>query len=59
MHDLVFNHETEQDAVFICTKCGSYIGFNKAEQSDPHAVIVDGVWTHPENPDQWMSPCTN
>lgn len=58
MHTLIFSHETEIDAVFVCTVCGEMIGFNKSETSEPHATRVDGVWTHPENPDQWMAPCT-
>lgn len=57
-HTLAFSHETEVDAVFVCSTCGQPIGFNKIPESDPHAVLVDGVWTAPETHDQWMSPCT-
>lgn len=57
-HQVVFDHETDTDAVFVCTACGQPIGFNKAVESEPRATLVDNVWTHPENPDEWMSPCT-
>jgi hypothetical protein len=59
MHALTYLHETVTDAVFICSTCGEIIGFNKEGIGEPHASLVDGVWTPPENPDQWMSPCTN
>ncbi len=59
MHALVFDHETDTDAVFRCTECGALIGFNKAETSEPRAVKVGADWTAPENPDQWMGPCTH
>lgn len=57
-HALVFDHETETDAVFSCTTCGAVIGFNKEGIGEPHAVLVAGQWQAPANPDQWMTPCT-
>lgn len=57
MHELAFDHETELDAVFVCSKCGTPIGFNKSETSEPHAEQVAGTWVYPENPEQWMAPC--
>lgn len=56
-HDFVFDHETESDAVFVCARCGALIGFNKASTSDPHATPLDVGWAHPQNPEQWISPC--
>lgn len=57
-HAPTFDSETAQDAVFRCTLCGTLIGFNKAETSEPHAVKTGADWQPPENPDQWMGPCT-
>ena len=58
-HALIFDQETDQDAVFRCALCGALIGFNKAETSDPHADMIGADWTPPTNPEQWMGPCTN
>lgn len=59
MHAFEFDHETDIDAVFICSKCGVCLDFNKSEDSDPHATPAGAVWTHPDAPDQWISPCTS
>jgi hypothetical protein len=54
-HSLQFDHETAQDAVFLCVNCGKYIGFNKAITSSPRSDFIAGEWTHPDNPEQWMA----
>ena len=58
-HTFEFSSETAVDVVFTCTKCGVVLGFNKAEASDPRATLVNGVWTHPENPDVWVGACND
>jgi hypothetical protein len=57
MHSLVFDLQTETDAVFRCVHCGAVIGFNKQGIGEPCAMQIDGQWQHPQNPDQWMTPC--
>lgn len=54
-HQLQFQEETAQDAVFYCPLCNQTIGFNKALTSDPHSEFANGEWTHPDNPEQWMA----
>ena len=56
-HNLVFSHVTDTDAVFICGTCAQVIGFNEVGIGEPAAIEVNGVWQHPQNPDQWMTPC--
>jgi hypothetical protein len=57
MHEIIFDHEEGNDAVFKCIKCNAPIGFNKEGIGDPSAKFVDGVWVAPENYNDWMSPC--
>ena len=57
-HTLQFQEETAADVIFACSICGELIGFNKPGIGEPFPILVAGAWQPPENPDQWMSPCT-
>ena len=57
-HDLVFQLELEAGVVFVCTKCPASINFVLPAYGNPNPVASGGSWIPPENPDQYMSPCT-
>jgi hypothetical protein len=57
MHKLNFKEIVGNDVIFECELCGNIIGFNKEGVGEPSAKEVDGVWVHPENPEQWMGEC--
>jgi len=56
-HALAFDHEEAVSVVFACTTCGNQIGFAKEGLGEPYATFINGAWTPPNNPDQWLSPC--
>lgn len=58
-HTLVLDHVNTIDVRFVCQTCGQVIGFNKPGIGQPAAAdLGGGSWAPPENPDFWMSPCT-
>lgn len=57
-HDLQFVEVVGDNASFVCTTCGQPIMFNLPGVGEPAAVNTPQGYTPPENPDQWMSPCT-
>jgi len=57
-HALILDSEMENDAVFVCSVCGGFIGFNKPGIGSPEAVALpEGGWGYPDGPEQWMGPC--
>jgi len=56
-HNLVQFDDTGKDVVFQCTKCLQLVGFNRPEIGEPSAIDNGGIWSTPDNPTQWMSPC--
>ena len=59
MHTLQYVGKSDTDATFECTTCATTINFNLPGVGDPCAIdLQDGTYAPPDNPDQWMSPCT-
>lgn len=59
LHTLVFSHETDIDAVFVCSTCAVTIGFNKEGIGVPAATQVEGSgWLPPPDYMTWMLPCS-
>jgi hypothetical protein len=59
-HALEQVHINDVNVQFTCTRCGEVIFFNKPGIGEPSPVEVSpGVWVPPDNPDQWMNPCTD
>jgi len=56
-HNFVFSHETEQDHIFACSKCGEYIGFNKPGVGLPNADLSGPEPSPPTNVDVFVTPC--
>lgn len=59
-HDLQFTADNYGDGtqvLFTCTKCGAQIAFAREGDGFPFSTLVDGAWTHPENPEMWLGPC--
>lgn len=58
-HTLVYVSDDSVNAIFRCSTCGEEIQFNLPGIGEPSAVPSGDTYTTPDNPDQWMSPCTN
>lgn len=59
MHNFVFVSISDDDAVFICDRCQSELRFNLPGVGVPAATYNgDGTYNPPDNPDQWIVPCT-
>lgn len=56
-HDWVFDHETATDHVFVCSKCGAVIGFNKPGIGTPNAILTGETPAPPEDADIYVGPC--
>lgn len=57
MHNFIYDHETLEDAVFLCSKCGQELGFNKEGLGEPHATPNGMAWDIPADHDQYIGPC--
>lgn len=58
-HQLAYDVEIATDVIFRCRACAAVIGFNKPGVGEPSAIALKGGgWATPENPDQWMEPCS-
>lgn len=56
-HNFVFSHETDSDHVFVCSKCGMELGFNKPEVGAPNADLSGEVPAIPLDADIYVTPC--
>lgn len=56
-HDFVYSHETDLNHVFICSKCGMELGFNKPECGKPNADLSGEVPAIPVDADIYVTPC--
>lgn len=60
-HNLIWDRETPQDAIWKCVDCGRVIGFNKEGipgNGTPAASFIGGAWVRPaDDPDTWMGEC--
>lgn len=57
-HEFVFDTETDQDHVFVCTKCGAAIGFNKPGIGVPTADVSGPTPAPPADVEDYVTPCT-
>ena len=59
-HVLSTQSEDADNVVFTCDVCSAVIGFNKPHVGEPCPTQdLAGTWIPPENPEQWMGPCTS
>ena len=56
-HSLLMDHETSEYVQFRCATCNAIINFVKPAFGEPAAAPVDGGWSPPDNPDQWLGAC--
>lgn len=56
-HSFVFSHETDSDHVFVCSKCGMELGFNKPGIGTPNADVSGEAPVPPEDADIYVPPC--
>lgn len=57
-HAFVFSHETEADHVFVCSVCGTVIGFNKPGIGTPTADLSGETPAAPAIADEYVGPCS-
>lgn len=59
-HKLSFVEETAVGVLFKCAVCNAPIEFMKPGVGEPAATFDEAsqTWVAPENPAQWMGPCT-
>lgn len=58
-HVLAPESESEHGVVFRCAVCSAVCEFVKPDFGSPSPTQPpEGGWLAPENPDQWMGPCT-
>lgn len=56
-HDFVFSLETDTDHIFVCSKCGMELGFNKPGIGTPNADLSGETPVIPECADIYVPPC--
>jgi hypothetical protein len=56
-HNFEYSHETDTDHVFVCSKCGMELGFNKPGVGQPNADLSGDVPAIPEDSDIYVTPC--
>lgn len=56
-HAFVYDSETSDDHVFVCSKCGTMIQFNKPGVGTPNADLSGPTPVAPENVEDYVTPC--
>lgn len=56
-HDFVYSHESAEDHVFACSKCGLELGFNKPGLGSPNADTSGPVPLPPPTANEYVPPC--
>lgn len=56
-HSFVFSHESDTDHVFVCSKCGMELGFNKPGVGLPTADLSGGTPAPPLDAEIYVTPC--
>lgn len=56
-HDFVFSYEAETDHVFVCSKCGMELGFNKPGIGTPNADTSGETPAIPPDADVYVPQC--